>query len=696
MTIANSFAAKLFGAFAVVAVALAAFAPAAQAQTEEELQQQINALLEQIAALEAQLGEDGGSTGSGMSCDYTFTMPLSMGDQNAEVMKLQEFLNMDPETRVAATGVGSAGQETNYFGSLTKAAVEKFQMKYRDDVLTPLGLVNATGYWGNSSIQKANELCSDMGTMPGDDEEDGDEPADDDEDELSGGAGSIDDADFMSEYNNEEVGEDEEDVIVAGLEIEADGSDIELRAVTLDFDYMTLQQDADDDLDEYASEVSIWFEGEEVARMDADEFEDDDDFERTISLDDGAIIDEGETGELVVALSGVSNLDSNNEGQGWNVAFESVRFRDAQGAVITDSSTGDINDSNNDTTTDSGEREFSFESFASAENVELSITSGDDEINDSRIIDVDDSDDTDNVELFSFELELDGDSDVMIDSLPINATSTGSGDVSDIVSAMMLVVDGEEVGSESVSGTGQALEVVFEDLDWELEAGETYEVVVTADINEINEVNTGGFEEGDTIALAFGETETDDADFDAEDESGESLADGDVKGSASSDAHLFYDAGLALFASDMSTDIKDTNGDTAGGEEGTYVIEFEVTAFDDDIYVPTGATTATSSFTVDKGVAFTMEDGDGDSTGAGTTTTAVASTANKSGSYFVVEQGDTETFTLTINYDPASSGFFRAQLDAVNYKVGEADDADVHLPANPEEDFETDYENLDA
>lgn len=137
---------KLFASAVAFSMVLGAVAIPASAATTAELTAQINALLAQIAQLQAQIG--GGSVVAGT----TFTTDLTVGSKGADVVALQTWL-VSKGHLVMPVGVAMG-----YFGPLTKAAVATYQ--------TSVGITPAVGYFGPITRAKVNAVAG-AGTTTG-------------------------------------------------------------------------------------------------------------------------------------------------------------------------------------------------------------------------------------------------------------------------------------------------------------------------------------------------------------------------------------------------------------------------------------------------------------------------------------------------------------------------------------------------
>jgi len=105
-----------------------------------------------------------GSLKNVVTAGFSFKKDLMLGDTDPDVKQLQQVLNADVDTTIALSGAGSSGNETTYFGASVKAAVIKFQEKYRESILTPNGLTRGTGSVGKATRTKLNLLIGVMTT----------------------------------------------------------------------------------------------------------------------------------------------------------------------------------------------------------------------------------------------------------------------------------------------------------------------------------------------------------------------------------------------------------------------------------------------------------------------------------------------------------------------------------------------------
>lgn len=507
-----------------------------------------------------------------------------------------------------------------------------------------------------------------------DDDDDTDDTADDDDDDdddddLEGGAGSVEEYKLLSTYNNEEVGQGSEDVKVYGMSIEADdASDLGIQAMKLVFNEGTAASDFED----YATEVAIWQGDTELARLDASEFTDDNDWTKTVSFDDQAFIGAGEVESFYVTVSGIDNLDTNDATDSWTLDVTSVRFLDAQGAIISEDPTLDT-------------RTFSFENFATAADIELKFSTGDETINDAHVIDIDATDDTNDVPILSVEVEVEGDSNLTMDALPVNF-DVAAGNVDDQATAFYLYVDGEQAGQVSVGSGSDCIEemtangdcltvgtaetYLFDDLDLTLEAGQTYDFEIKADLLSIAD----GVVDGDTIAANISNTLNDNQPvygFDVEDEDGEDLDDDDTTGSVTGEAHALYDTGIYVTLVSVDSEVTyvaDPNVPT-DADQATYTIKFDVEAFGADAYIDEDA---------DEDLAGVVANEYTVSNASNTATEVFTSTADHETNSYLVEEGTTETFTLTVVLAATADNFADVTLTTVGWAATDVTYTDAY------------------
>ena len=643
--ITNSKTLKVIALVAVVGVLFLGGAKYAKAITQAEataICTALNLSSSQCAVIQALV-----TTSAPSSCaSYMHSSTLRVGSNGSAVSMLQAALNAYNNAGLSTDGA---------FGNMTAAAAKAYQAKKG---LSADGVVGAmTG--AQLAADYANCSTTVTPTPPPAGPTPPPSPTG-----LTGGAGSVDTYEILSSLNNEDVGEGEEDSKVQGFEVDVDaGSDLAFTSMKVAFE--NSDAGSSEDLDDYASEVSIWLGSTEVGRASTDAFASNDgdgdgrdEWTKTIALSN-AVVKADTKGKFYVAVTALENIDTADSAtDSWDVDVDPIRFTDATGAIISENP-------------GIAAVEFNFADFATAADAEMKVALAGDNL-DSYVKEVDTVNDTDGVQLLKFTIEAKN-TDIHINDLPVFLTVTGAGWPASISNTLRLKVGSDEF-TETISTAVST--ITFDNIDVDLDKGSKTTFTVLADVNDIE---AGVFDEGDSLLAELRLSEVDG--IDAKDEANVAISNANATGTALGDAVAFYSTGIMV--SNFSTSAPAvTPGDNAGDDVGSFTITYKVTAFGGTVVVSnTGvatidatianATVATDSvlYAVEEGGVATVvglsDDVDFSSTGGGTEVTNGIELAD----------GEYTTFTLTVSRTNAlasDSGIYRAFLRAISWATTDA------------------------
>ena len=557
------------------------------------------------------------------------------------------------------------------FGPKTKAGVMWAQGK--------IGGLTTDGAWGPKTNAAYVAWASNC---------DEDDNSDDDNNsgDLEGDFGTISDVDTLSQYSSEDVGEGEEEVIIAGLEVEASNDgDIMLTSMKVTFDQTGNGSGDSDKLDDYIDGVTIWMGDEEIATADVDDFTENsnDTYSKTIALDD-SIIRSDDSEKFYISVDSAGNLDSGDiDSDSWTVVVNNLRYEDGDGVVTTDTDSGDLGATGTGIGTNGTAGDgvpFDFVTFSAAADTELKITT-DSDSPEAGIVMVEDDDSTDEVSMLKGELELEGDSDATLDDFVVTITTSGATDVDEVTGSLTLVIDGEEY-TESVSTSAvTTASVTFDNMDFDIEAGDTISFEVLADINDLE---TGLFEAGDMLKVDVSSTNR--GHFDIENEEGDQLDDSTEKsGTATGEYQEFRTNGIMVELVEAVASATDST--TSGADVGTFEITFEVTAVGDAVYLAT---------VVGNGYTYVVDDSGVATTGGLSAVVTNNDDTDLTATYnWLIEDGQTEEITLTVvrQAPPTDSGLYRAVLSGVKWDTDDDQTPDNTYTSNLDS-FATNYITL--
>ncbi len=391
--------------------------------------------------------------------------------------------------------------------------------------------------------------------------------------------------------------------------------------------------------------------------------------------------------DLWVAVDVADSVDgSDTSDANWDVAVDTDGLRFTDGAGL-------------DTFVDAGSDVASVSIEQSGAQSDLTITK-DTSSPDAGNLEVDEtSSTTATIAVFKAKADEDG-GDIKIDDFPVTIATAGTGseNTEDVIDNVQLVVDGNTYDTDTDGEADGSTTYHFSDIeddDVVINAGETMKITVKV---KLKSQDACGCANGVTVLATSAAAESDFEDADTGDDIG------DVSGTPAGEVQTLYSSGVVVSNFDSSYDTTTDAGDVT---KQTFTIDFDVTAFGDTFYVPKtvdNVDTATA-MPLDNtlGLTYLLENSAGTiqtdaMDNANVTESALTSSADTDFTgFFTVNEGDTETFHVTVEITPGdTAGFYHIQLSELEYDLDQTNNGDeAKTSFAPSQDYETQDVKMD-
>jgi len=649
-------------AAAVALVGMLAVAPAAHAQTTTtttSTSASTASLQAEIASLQAQLAASQGTT----MVAATFTRDLTIGSTGSDVTALQTWL--------ISKGYSIPAGATGYFGTQTQAAVAAYQ--------TANGISPNAGYFGPITRAKVNQAAAATtttttttttvgGCAPGAAFSSTTGAAcgsstttTSGSTALTGGEGSLNN--FQTIGATQTILGQGANQNVYGFSFMAGGSDLLVNRINYDVVLGTTNGDATASIhpwNVFNTATLTNAAGQTLATVDASNqnnwsqegtgngtFGVNGDQVYQLSFQNlNQVVKEGTSQTYYLMLSTAPVISSANNNAIYQVALE------GQGVRSTDAL---------------GLQEYSPSSVTSA-TVEVQTTTagnavvstGSDNPTVTTVMGAQTTP-TDNVVLNTFTVQANGENLEMY-SLPVSVTTTGASP-SAVVQSLSLYEGSTLLDTVSPVATSTAgTEIVnFNNVNLQIPEGTTDSFSVEANISPIdgvtvpNGVSVTVSVPNAMVLVSGGSTS---AYPNVEDASGNNVS---VTGASTGNAISFASLGVSVGTPTTSATVTN-NGGNVTGQTGTFTFNFNVTAFGQAIYI--ASTTGAFNLTIH------------DATSGMSTSTsgsAISSGATRStGGNYVVQNGQTQSFTVTATEATGHGDFFYATLNSLKYGTSDS------------------------